>query len=94
MINILFLLIFPISFEGIMNVYTQIDTDSIGETVNSYFDEFSYLCLNMENLDGLDEDNDQVDEKIKQDCKEQLSSIDIIKKKELIQKYGELDGDK
>jgi hypothetical protein len=66
--------------------------EGMEETVNSYFDEFSYLCLNLENLGGLEDDNDQVDEKTKQDCKKQLETIDIIKKKELIQKYGELDG--
>ena len=61
------------------------------ESVNSYFDEFSYLCLNLENLGGLEDDNDQVDEKTKQDCKKQIESIDVLEKKELIQKYGELD---
>ena len=76
---------------GFGSSYAQITGDNIGESITSYFDEFSYLCLNIESLGGLDEENDQVDEKTKQDCKKQLESIDIIKEKELIQKYGELD---
>lgn len=58
-------------------------------SVNSYFDEFTYLCLNLEELGGLDQDNDQVDEKTKQDCKEQLENTDYLKKKELKQKYDD-----
>ena len=86
------LLIVVVGFIPILgSVYAQFDTEGIGESVNSYFDKFSYLCLNLENLGGLEEDNDQVDQKTKNDCNDLLKNMDYFKKKELIKKYGELD---
>ncbi len=53
-------------------------------------DQLIYVCMYLEELGGLYADSDQISEDNKKFCQELLENTDFSKKKEIIQKYGEL----
>lgn len=70
------------------------DFDSSVDSMMSYFDKQIYLCMQLEELGGFEQNEEDLNEKEKKqnaDCKELLEETDYFKKKELIKKYGELD---
>lgn len=51
-------------------------------------DKMTYMCMQMENLDGLDK---IVDEGKKQQCIDLLDNADYSDRQKLLQTYGEFD---
>jgi hypothetical protein len=87
--NILLLITFLLPFIGFGYVYAQNNTDKLEEYVHSQFDQFNYSCLKMEEHEKLEQNNTIGDEQRKTDCKNVVEHLNPLKKKELIQKYGE-----
>jgi hypothetical protein len=79
----------------ILSIHTMTNANGLNyfsESENStsveLLDKMTYMCMQMDALDGLDK---IADEDKKQQCIELLDRADYFDRQELIQRYGEFD---
>lgn len=73
----------------ITQVYGQNYFNKVGNNESEELnDKMTYMCMQMENLDGLDK---IVDKGKKQQCIDLLDNSDYFDRQELLKRYGEFD---